>query len=149
MRITIINGFFLPVPPVRGGSTEKTWYQLAQEFAARGQKVTCISRHWPGFPDDEIVNGIRHLRLPGHDHTDSRWWNLVHDFLWSRRVLRSLPPGDIVVCNAVTLPVWLGRSRPAAEPEWWSCAAACPRASTVTIIISRGFSLPVRSCANA
>jgi glycosyltransferase involved in cell wall biosynthesis len=114
MHITIINGFFLPVPPVRGGATEKTWYQLAREFTARGHTVTCVSRCWPGFPDDEIVDGIRHLRLPGHEHTNSRWQNLLHDFLWSRRVLRSLPPADIVVCNAVTLPVWLGRSRPSA-----------------------------------
>jgi glycosyltransferase involved in cell wall biosynthesis len=114
MRITIINGFFLPVPPVRGGATEKTWYQLAREFAARGHTVTCVSRRWPGFRDDETVDGIRHLRLPGHDHTNSRWRNLLLDFLWSRRVLRSLPPADIVVCNAVTLPVWLGRSRPSA-----------------------------------
>jgi len=25
MRISIVNGFFLPVPPVSGGSTEKSW----------------------------------------------------------------------------------------------------------------------------
>ena len=36
MRITIVTGFFLPVPPVRGGSTEKIWHRLAREFAAAG-----------------------------------------------------------------------------------------------------------------
>ena len=51
MRITIVNGFFLPVPPISGGSTEKSWYNLAREFVARGHSVTMVSRRWSGFPE--------------------------------------------------------------------------------------------------
>ena len=75
MRITIVSGFFLPVPPVSGGSTEKSWYNLAREFAARGHTVTMISRRWSGFPHAESAEGIRHIRLPGWDHTRELWRN--------------------------------------------------------------------------
>jgi glycosyltransferase involved in cell wall biosynthesis len=114
VRITIINGFFLPVPPVSGGSTEKSWHQLAREFVRQGHAVTSISRRWPEFPDEEIRDGVRHLRLRGFAHRRSLAANLLLDFLWSLRVHRTLPEADIVVCNAVALPVWLGRWRPSA-----------------------------------
>jgi glycosyltransferase involved in cell wall biosynthesis len=114
MKITIITGFFLPVPPVQGGSTEKIWHRLAEEFAAAGHGVTFVSRAWPGFAPDETVRGVRHLRLRGADH--SRWLavNLLLDFWWGVRVARRLPPADVVICNTVTLPVWLRRLKPAA-----------------------------------
>ena len=114
MRITIVNGFFLPVPPVSGGSTEKSWYFLGQEFAARGHTVTNISRHWRGFPADEEQDGVRYLRYQGHDHERSRWLNLLHDLIWSWRIYRSLPPGDIIIVNTLAMPMWLGRYRPEA-----------------------------------
>ena len=114
MRITIVNGFFLPVPPVSGGATEKSWYQLAQEFAARGHRVTTISRQWPGLPNQETRDGIDHLRLPGFDHQAKLWQNLLRDFIWSWRVFFSLPAADIVIVNAVALPIWLGWLKPRA-----------------------------------
>ncbi|HVW19749.1 MAG TPA: glycosyltransferase family 4 protein [Opitutaceae bacterium] len=114
MRLTIVTGFFLPVPPVRGGSTEKIWHRLAQEWAAAGEDVTLVSRQWPGFPDREVAGGVRHLRLPGSDHSASLVRNLWQDFRWGLRVGRALPPADVVICNTVTLPVWLRRFRPRA-----------------------------------
>jgi glycosyltransferase involved in cell wall biosynthesis len=114
MRISIVSGFFLPVPPVSGGSTEKSWYNLAREFAARGHAVTLISRRWRTFPHDETVDGIRHLRLPGWDHSGKLWRNLLLDFWWSWRAFFALPAADIVVVNAVALPVWLGWLKPGA-----------------------------------
>jgi glycosyltransferase involved in cell wall biosynthesis len=114
MRISIVNGFFLPVPPVSGGSTEKSWYNLAREFAARGHQVTVFSRRWSGFPHTETSEGVRHVRLRGADHQRQLWRNLLLDFLWSWRVFFALPSADIVVVNAVALPVWLGWLKPRA-----------------------------------
>lgn len=114
MRINIVNGFFLPVPPISGGSTEKSWFRLAREFVARGHQVVSLSRRWPGFPARETSEGIEHRRLAGYDHQRALWRNLLCDFLWSWRAFRALPPGDIVVCNAVALPMWLGRWKPQA-----------------------------------
>jgi glycosyltransferase involved in cell wall biosynthesis len=114
MRITIVNGFFLPVPPASGGSTEKTWHSLGRIFADRGHEVTSISRRWRGFPVSQAEGGYSHLRLPGFNHHARLSLNLVRDLVWSWRAFRALPPADVVVCNAVTLPVWLGRFKPAA-----------------------------------
>ena len=62
----------------------------------------------------ETVDGVRQIRLPGFDHTRFLPVNLVLDFIWGLRVARALPPGDAVICNTVTLPVWLRRFRPSA-----------------------------------
>jgi glycosyltransferase involved in cell wall biosynthesis len=114
MKISIVMGFFLPVPPAAGGATEKTWHRLALEFAASGHEVTVFSRRWPDFPDREILSGVQHVRLRGCAHTPRLWKNLLHDFFWSWRVFRALPPADVVIVNCVALPAWLGALRPAA-----------------------------------
>src|ERR1039458_7354616 len=114
LRITIVSGFFLPVPAISGGATEKTWHGLARVFASAGHSVTFISRRWPGLADEETVDGVHHIRLPGFDHKNLLPVNLAHDFLWGIRVARALPPGDVVICNTVTLPAWLPRLRPSA-----------------------------------
>lgn len=114
MKITIVTGFFLPVPPVLGGATEKIWHRLAQEFAAAGHEVTFISRAWPGFAARETVAGVAHIRLPGANHTRFLAINLWRDFFWGVRAARSLPSADVVVCNSPILPSWLGRVRPSA-----------------------------------
>lgn len=112
MRITIVMGFFLPMPPALGGATEKTWHGLAREFVARGHQVTIVSRRWPGWADEELVDGVRYVRFRGYDHRRVLWQNLALDFLWSTRVGRRLPAADVAVVHAVTLPIWLARRRP-------------------------------------
>jgi glycosyltransferase involved in cell wall biosynthesis len=114
MKITIVMGFFLPVPPALGGATEKTWHRLAQEFAARGHDVTVISRRWQNWPHEQQIENVRHVRLPGFSHRRKLWQNLALDFVWSWRVLRRLPSADIAVVHAVALPMWLARLRPSA-----------------------------------
>ena len=114
MKITIVTGFFLPVPPVAGGATEKIWHRLADEFTAAGHAITFISRTWPGFPDRESVAGVTYIRLPGADHTPSLVRNLWRDFWWGVRVARALPAADFTICNLVALPVWLGCFKPTA-----------------------------------
>jgi glycosyltransferase involved in cell wall biosynthesis len=114
LKITIVTGFFLPVPAVSGGATEKAWHGLARLFASAGHSVTFVSRSWPGLAPAETVAGVRHVRLPGFDHTRHLALNLVLDLIWGVRVARALPPGDVVICNTVTLPAWLRRAKPAA-----------------------------------
>lgn len=114
MKITIVTGFFLPVPPVRGGSTEKIWHRLALLFAAEGHAVTFVSRSWPGFAERETLDGVTYLRARGADLSSSLTVNLYHDLVWGIRVARLLPTADVVICNTVTLPIWLRSVRPKA-----------------------------------
>lgn len=114
MKITVVMGFFLPVPPDSGGATEKTWNRLTTELAARGHQVTVISRQWRKWPNTEVRQGVQHRRIRGFDHRRKLWQNLLLDFVWSWRVYRQLPAADLVVVHAVTLPVWLGALRAAA-----------------------------------
>jgi glycosyltransferase involved in cell wall biosynthesis len=114
MKITIVTGFFLPVPAVMGGSTEKIWHRLAEELARRGHEMTLVSRAWPGFAKRETVAGVAHRRLRGANH--SRWLgiNLLRDLVWGLRVARNLPPADIVISATLILPIWLRRFKPRA-----------------------------------
>jgi glycosyltransferase involved in cell wall biosynthesis len=114
LRITIVTGFFLPVPAMIGGATERSWYGLAKAFAAEGHSVTFVSRSWPKLPPTETEEGVSHLRVAGFNHTGNLLVNLALDFIWGLRVSRVLPTADIVVCNTITLPVWLGWIKPAA-----------------------------------
>lgn len=114
MRISIVMGFFLPVPPLAGGATEKIWLRLGELMSRSGHDVTIVSRRWPGLPHREHSGRLVHLRLPGMRHT--RWLpvNLLLDLFWGLKVLWALPKGDIVVCNTVSLPVYLPQLRPSA-----------------------------------
>jgi len=114
VKISIVSGFFLPVPPVQGGAAEKIWFRFAREFAAAGHQVTHFSRTWPGFPETETIDGVRLVRLRGYNHTRRLWQNLLLDFIWGMRIVPKLQSGDIVVCNTVSLPAHLAFTRPSA-----------------------------------
>jgi len=106
MKIALSFGFFLPVPPARGGATEKTWHALARRLAVRNHEVVAFTRTWPGWADHETLDGVRYHRLPGCDHTKRLWQNLILDLLWSFRVRRALAPDQIVISHNISLP-WL------------------------------------------
>jgi glycosyltransferase involved in cell wall biosynthesis len=120
VRITIVQGPFLPVPPVRGGAIEKTWFALGQEFARRGHEVVQISRQCDGLPQRECIAGVQHIRVAGFDAppawrpilgVDLLWpTRVARDFLYSRRVRAVLPEADVVVTNTFCLPALLPRT---------------------------------------
>jgi glycosyltransferase involved in cell wall biosynthesis len=105
MKITIVLGAFLPVPPTMGGAVEKMWYALGHEFAHRGHEVVMISRKMPDRPSEEVANGIRHLRVRGFDTPSSLVWLKFLDLLYSLKVMSVLPSADILVTNTFWLPM--------------------------------------------
>jgi glycosyltransferase involved in cell wall biosynthesis len=112
MRITIVGGFFLPIPALAGGAMEKAWSRLGEMYAERGHTVTQISRRWPGLAREEVVHGVHHLRLGGYDHRRKLWQNLALDSVWGAKVLFKLPPADILITNTVSLPIVVHQLRP-------------------------------------
>jgi glycosyltransferase involved in cell wall biosynthesis len=105
MRITIAQGAFLPVPPLMGGAVEKIWFALGKEFARRGHEVVHISRRCLDLPREEVVDGVRHLRVPGADSPRSLLLLKGFDLLYSLRVLPVLPEADILVTHTFWLPM--------------------------------------------
>ena len=105
MHITIVQGAFLPVPPLLGGGVEKAWYGLASEFARAGHAVTYVSRRFAGLPDEEVRDGVRHLRIPGFDAPRNKLLYRAGDLLYALRARRVLPAADVVVTNTIFLPL--------------------------------------------
>ncbi len=114
MKITIVMGFFLPVPALAGGATEKIWHHLGENMAEEGHDVTIVSRRWPGLANKEPIGRLTHLRLPGMNHTRHLALNLILDAWWGVRVMLALPQADVVICNTVSLPVYLRWLKPSA-----------------------------------
>src|SRR2546430_1961568 len=106
MRIPLALGPFMPVPPVLGGAVEKVHLLLAGVYRAAGHEVTIVSRRYKDFAHEEIVDGIRHIRVASFDRSSSLPANLLRDFRYALHVARALPQSDITATNsfASTLP---------------------------------------------
>ncbi len=105
MKITIVQGAFLPVPPLMGGAVEKVWFGLGQEFVQRGHQVTHISRCYGDLPQNEMIKGVRHLRVSGFDTPKSLAVLKILDLIYSWYVIKILPEADILVTNTFWLPI--------------------------------------------
>src|SRR6266700_3701621 len=90
MRITFVTGPFFPVPAVLGSAVERWHLALAEEMAGRGHRVAMISRTYGDFPNEEMRNGVRHMRVPSWDAPRSRFLFRIYDLLYSLRVARRL-----------------------------------------------------------
>ena len=111
MKITIVMGAFLPVPPIMGGAVEKVWLALGQEFARAGHEVVQISRGLPQLPATETIGGVQHIRVSGFDAPASIVWLKALDLAYSVRAIRAIPRSDILVTNTFWLPILLRNAR--------------------------------------
>ncbi|MEA2952057.1 MAG: hypothetical protein QOJ96_1577 [Alphaproteobacteria bacterium] len=109
MRIALVLGPFFPVPARLGGAVEKVHLSLAEAYAQAGHEVTVISRRYADLAHEEVVDGIRHIRVVSFDRSSSLAVNLALDFRYALRVARLLPPSDITVTNSFSLPLVLSR----------------------------------------
>lgn len=111
MRVTIVQGAFLPVPPVKGGAVEKLWFALGKQLAERGLQVTHISKRHDDQRFDEVEEGVRRIRVKGFAWSNFKILSRVFDFLYSLRVLKVLPAADILVTNTFFLPLLTDSSK--------------------------------------
>jgi glycosyltransferase involved in cell wall biosynthesis len=109
MKICILQGAFLPVPPLSGGAVEKMWFSLGPEFVRQGHEVTHVSRTWGSLPSQENIHGVRHLRIKGHDTPSGGFKLKLLDLLYTRRALQVIPDCDVLVTNTFFAPILANR----------------------------------------
>lgn len=108
MKITILQGAFLPVPPLLGGAVEKMWFALGQEFVRQGHEVVQVSRSYADLPAEERIEGVMHKRVAGYTTPASGVYLKWLDFLYTLRARNEVPiDSDIVVTNTFWAPVLL------------------------------------------
>lgn len=108
MKITIVQGAFLPIPPILGGAVEKMWFGLAKEFVNQGNEVSYISKRYSGISNFEFDNGINHTRVKGYKTPSNVILLKILDLLYSIRVLKFIPNNsDIIISNTFWLPILL------------------------------------------
>jgi len=101
MNITILQGAFLPIPPILGGAVEKIWLALGKEFVRRGHQVTHVSRQHETLVREESIEGVHHIRVPGFDTPGSLVRLKWRDLIYSRRVLKVLSSHRRRICARV------------------------------------------------
>lgn len=108
LKITILQGAFLPVPPIIGGAVEKIWYRMGQEFAALGHNVVHIGRSHRDLPRENEVNGVRYIRVPGYDTPSSLIKLKMLDLVYSVRAIKEIPTdADVIITNTFWSPFLL------------------------------------------
>lgn len=105
MKITIVQGAFLPVPPILGGAVEKIYFKLGQEFVNLGHEVVHISKSDPTLKNKETLNGVSHIRVKGFATPKSLLVLKFYDLIYTLRTLKHIN-SDIVVSNTFWLPIF-------------------------------------------
>ena len=111
MKITILQGAFLPVPPLRGGAIEKAWQGLGEAFVQAGHKVTHISRLWGDLPASETIRGVQHIRVRGARATQNSILLKLREMFYVLRARKILPEADILVTHAFWAPLLLPKDK--------------------------------------
>lgn len=144
MKIVIVQGALLPVPPVLGGAVEKMWFALSKEFVLKGHSVVYISRTYPGFKDYEVLDQVEHIRAKGATGSKSRLFNFWSDFKYAYRVCRKIPKdADVIITSTFWLPILLPshfkqkniidvQRMPKGQMKWYTKSARL-RANSTTV----------------
>ena len=111
MKISIVTGPWLPVPPLQGGSVPRLWQGLAEEFAAVGHQVTILCRSYPSQPQQETINGVMYVRYGGFPQSRTIALDLLKDLAYALLMVPVLPRADILVINDFWLPVFAAKLR--------------------------------------
>ena len=111
MKITILQGAFLPVPPLRGGAIEKAWQGLGEAFVQAGHEVTHVSRLWGDLPAREKIRGVQHIRVRGARATQNSILLKLREIFYVMRARKILPEADILVTHAFWAPLLLPKDK--------------------------------------
>jgi glycogen(starch) synthase len=95
MRVMVLSWEY---PPVVVGGLGRHVHALSEAMAAAGHEVTVVTRHAPGAPFDEVVNGVRVVRVP----EDPPIFDFADDLLsWTMAFNHALTRAALAVAEQV------------------------------------------------
>lgn len=68
MRIALTCTEKLPVPPIAGGAVQ-LYIDGITPYLSKKHDITVFSIQYPGLPERETINNVKHIRLPGGTNT--------------------------------------------------------------------------------
>jgi glycogen(starch) synthase len=95
MRVMVLSWEY---PPVVVGGLGRHVHALAEAMAAAGHEVTVVSRHTAGAAFDEVVNGVRVVRVPEDPPIFDFRENLLS---WTMAFNHALTRGALAVADRV------------------------------------------------
>ena len=111
MKINILQGAFFPVPPIKGGAIEASWYELGKEFSRQGHRVTHISKLDLNLSSRELIDGVNYLRVKGNNAVGNSLLLKVLELPYVLRARKEMPVGDILVTHAFWAPLLFPKER--------------------------------------
>jgi glycosyltransferase involved in cell wall biosynthesis len=111
MKINILQGAFLPVPPSKGGAIEAAWYSLGREFARIGHEVTHVSCNAKDLPNVESREGVRYIRVKGATSVTNPYLLKVLELPYVLRARKVMTRADILVTHAFWAPILFPKSK--------------------------------------
>ena len=107
MKIDIVLGPFLSIPPRPTGAVERVWQDLAAQFTAKGHSVRLIGKHLGRSP----LEGLQHVSVRGEERCGNLAVEILKDVRYANRAAAKIVDADIVVTNTISLPVVLNAKR--------------------------------------
>ena len=105
MKINILQGAFLPVPPSKGGAIESAWYSLGRKFASKGHEVTHYSCMDKGLLKTETDGGVKYVRIQGATSVSNPYLLKLLELPYVLRVRKVMTSADILVTHAFWAPI--------------------------------------------
>jgi glycogen(starch) synthase len=91
-------------PPVVYGGLGRHVHALCEALARAGHDVTVLTQHHPGTPFDEVLGGVRVVRVPADPPLvpmkDLLAWVMAFNHTLARAALRLVGPGEVDVLHA-------------------------------------------------
>lgn len=110
MKINILQGAFLPVPPRKGGAIESAWYSLGRQFASKGHKVTHYSCMDKALPKTETDGGVKYVRIQGATSVSNPYLLKLLELPYVLRARKVMTCADTLVTHAFWAPILFPRS---------------------------------------
>ena len=100
MKITVITGPFMSLPPDSIGAVEKLWNSVGQCWLKMGEDVCFICKN----PNNHFEYPNR-IYIKGYERTGSWYKDFVLDFIYSAKALRAVKKTDILILNSQWTPI--------------------------------------------